>query len=169
MNSQQQRVSWKTDQLLTIGVQEGYGSEENLDGVIQAIQIWEEELGYELFNYVGVVTAEEAGDLDIKIMWVYDWDDESKSEQAKTLIKWRGDNIYSATIGVNAEHHKFFVSSREFKKVDLVALQVHEIGHALGLAHTHDHQSVMLPELATNYDQRRIPTDYDNASISCEY
>lgn len=167
-NSQGQRVSWNTEKLITVGVEANIADEEYLRAIESSLQIWEESLGYQVFDYLGVVSDELAGELDIRIFWEYDWDDNNSREQAKTLIKWRGDTIYSATIGVNEEHHNFFIDSPERRKVDLVALMVHEVGHALGLAHTHEH-SVMQPELSTNYDGRRFPTENDFSAISCEY
>ncbi|MEC9282635.1 MAG: matrixin family metalloprotease [Bdellovibrionota bacterium] len=169
MNSQQQRVSWKTSQKLKVGVREGIYDADYVRAIEQALLNWENALGYELFDFYGILPESQMGDMDIKILWIYDWEDDLSREQARTLIKWRGNNIYTASIGINEDDHNFFVDKARYGRVDLVALIVHEVGHALGLAHVDDVSSVMYPELATNFDERREPTEEDLAAITCEY
>lgn len=169
MNSQQQRVSWKTSEKLKVGVREGIYDADYVRAIEQALINWEETLGYELFDFYGILPESEIGEMDIKILWIYEWEDDLSREQARTLIKWRGNNIYTASIGINEDDHNFFVDKARYGRVDLVALLVHEIGHALGLAHVDEEESVMYPELATNFDERRKPTNQDLAAITCEY
>ncbi|MFK8137160.1 MAG: matrixin family metalloprotease [Bdellovibrionales bacterium] len=169
-NAQEQRVSWKKSELITVAIHESVPDEESISAVVEALEIWEESTGYEIFEFVDVQAEEDIGNYDIRIYWNNDWEDNRQLEQARTLIKWRGNNIYSAVIGVNAEHNSFFTGTfAESGKVDLVALMVHEIGHALGLNHVHDTNSVMEPSLATGFAERRKPFLEDLESMSCEY
>ena len=167
-NSQKQRVSWKVDRALSVAIAQEDFPAQYLPAVEKALAIWAQDLGAQSFQFYGPLPASQIGDMDIKIYWSTDWDDENRREQARTLIKWRGSSIYSASIYINDRHHNFFLDSPQFGRVDLVALMVHELGHAFGLAHIEE-DSVMLPELASNFAGRRKPTDTDLVNLSCEY
>lgn len=169
LNSQGQRVSWAKKKV-TVGLHTSAGDADTIYALEEALLIWEQMTGLDLFEYVGVLSQDEINKADIKIYWRKDvWEESKKMEQARTLIQWRGAEIYNAVMGINDKDYDFFVHEKVFGKVDLVAIFVHELGHALGLDHIIEPNSVMQPQLAKNVDDRRIPQPGDIESLQHEY
>ena len=100
--------------------------------------------------------------------WLDTWEPGKSTEQARTTIYWSGSQIYESDIRINAKDHAFYVGHEsDFTGVDFKSLIIHELGHALGLAHTAA-TSVMNTSLSSGVDRRKI-TDLDQQSLRCEY
>lgn len=103
------------------------------------------------------------------IYWFDTWDADRRSEQARTTIYWSGSEIFEADIRINGAGFRYhFGVNSDFFEVDLESLMVHELGHALGLAHNVNHGSVMNFTLDHGQDRRKLG-EPDVANLRCEY
>jgi hypothetical protein len=172
-NPDQQRVSWKKRTPVKIYLHESVpaGAYAAID---RAISEYNVKLGggAEIFKIVarGVSGAlQPAKDGYSMIYWFNSWDPNRTTEQARTTIYWTGTEIFEADIRINAaDFSYYFGENSNFSEVDLQSLMVHELGHALGLAHNVNHGSVMNFTLDHGQDRRKLD-DVDLASLKCEY
>ena len=144
-NSKMQRVSWK-DEVVKMYIHKSVPIEaHNL--IRSSANEWNHQLGYNAISIETVVGGNGTPSKDGYniIYWMRSWDENKKTEQARTTIYWKGSQIYEADIRINAKYHSFSYSSEvEPQKVDFKSLMVHEMGHVLGLAHVEPQtQSVM--------------------------
>jgi predicted Zn-dependent protease len=171
-NSQFQRVSWKNEYVnlyLDATVPPHY-----VNSVKSAAETWNTVLGKTVFHVHttggGGQNYEPAKDNYSKIYFLNTWDADRPNEQARTTVYWQGANIYEADVRINNYNFDFFTTgdATDYSKVHLESLLIHEFGHVLGLAHTHDSTSVMQVNLANGY-LREQPGQIDLASLKCEY
>ena len=176
-----QRVSWKENFPVRYMIhnsvpQEAYG------GIRAAMDHWNLTMGREVFKIeiygIGGVNEPRQDNVNV-IYWMTDWEIDRRSEQARTTIYWTGSRIYEADIRINANfpfHYpeEDLVSTQgeldrsSIAGVDFKSLMIHELGHALGLAHREESTSVMQTTLASGIDRRQLSkTDVD--SVMCEY
>jgi predicted Zn-dependent protease len=92
------------------------------------------------------------------------------NQQAKSLVRWTGNQISDVDILINAVNWTFYVADTQDKSaLHLESLMVHELGHALGLVHQPSYKSVMYMSLADNV-VRDVPTqDPDLTNLGCVY
>lgn len=174
-NSDLRRVSWNSMTPLKLYVHESVplAKYPELEKILrEAIQEWNDVAGRELIRlealHVGGDSTPKKDGYSM-LYWMNTWETSAANEQARTTIYWSGSQIYEADIRINDKDHDFYVGSEEtFSDVDFKSLMVHELGHALGLAHTITPKSVMNAALPNGYDRRLIgKSDID--SIRCEY
>ncbi|OFZ16005.1 MAG: hypothetical protein A2Z20_03340 [Bdellovibrionales bacterium RBG_16_40_8] len=105
-----------------------------------------------------------------KIYMLNTWEDDRRIEQARTTVYWSGSQIYESDIRINHKDYDFYLADDrpDYSKVHLESLIVHELGHVLGLAHTHNTESVMQVSLA-NGKVREEPQSPDIEALQCEY
>lgn len=173
-NKYEQRVSWKSNLPIKFRVHKDTPVEAR-ESITQAAKEWNL---ISTKNVIEIVTWEAEGspsksyaDRVPTIFWKKDWEEEKASEQARTIIVWSDNVLKDADIWLNSKNFTFSYLGDEFDytKVDLVSLVVHEMGHALGFAHSHSHESIMYPRLARGFDRREISELEDLEAYSCEY
>lgn len=169
-NSLQQRVSWNNSLPINIYVHESLKAE-YVSALTSAIRTWETALGKHLITIAGVIGGPATPSRDgVSIIYVMDtWEADRPSEQARTTIYWKGDQIVEGDIRINDKNFDFFSGdSVVASSVDIESLFLHELGHLLGLAHNSTPGSVMAERLASGY-KRREASSADLASLKCEY
>ncbi len=169
-NSQGQRVSWK-HRNLSIGVDVNIPQRFRV-AIEESLDEWEIQSNKSFFGSEIVdMQPSEVAKFDISFVWRKDWEDDKRAEQARTLIKYKGDDLYRAVIYINNEHNDFYVSEadKDSREVHMFSLLVHEVGHALGLDHIHTGHSVMETRLASGTERPLAQEDLAVASLSCEY
>ncbi len=174
-NSDLRRVSWNSMTPLKLYVHESvpFDKYPELEKILkESIQEWNQVAGRELIRLEALHVS---GDPSPKkdgysmLYWMNTWEASAANEQARTTIYWSGSQIYEADIRINEKDHDFYVGSDEdFGGVDFKSLIIHELGHALGLAHTVTPKSVMNAALPSGYD-RRLIGKMDIDSLRCEY
>lgn len=176
-----QRVSWKENLPVRFMIHNSVPTTA-YDAIRAARDHWNEQLGQEVFKIeiygVGGVNRPKQDDVNV-IYWMDQWEPEKRSEQARTTIYWTGSRIYEADIRVNDStvsnftfHEQDLVDengeSLGITGVDIESLMIHEFGHAIGLAHREESDSVMQTMLADGQNRRQL-SENDVSSVSCEY
>ncbi len=173
-NPEQQRVSWERHHLpLRLYIHKSVPVEAN-EAILRAVNEYNNRLGAEIFR---IESFQAGGDLEPKkdgysmIYWFNTtWCGMDRpNEQARTTIYWSGTEIFETDIRINAFNFTYnFTADTSFTNVDLTSLLVHELGHALGLAHNPASGSVMNAYL--NFTQvRRTLSQTDLSNLMCAY
>jgi hypothetical protein len=179
-NSDMQRVSWGSQTPVIMYIDRSVPGRYN-DAIRMAADSWNKSVGHEVIK-IGGTTDEGEQSLPNGTNVIYfqhEWDG-TATEQARTTIFWSGNRIYEAHIKINNRDFKFFAGDNPvIGNLDMQSLILHEFGHVLGLKHAPttppSPQSVMVPTLSgataldVNAAFRRIPSDFDTASVACEY
>lgn len=172
-NPEQQRVSWKTRLPVKLYIHNSVpvNAYSSLD---QAVAEYNQKVGAgrEIFRIVarGVDgAAEPRKDGNSVIYWLNTWDPNKPTEQARTTIYWSGVQIFESDIRINAKNFSYYMGdATSFNNLDLTSLMVHELGHALGLAHNNGNGSVMNFSLDEGQDRRKL-SSADISNLDCEY
>lgn len=172
-NPEQQRVAWKGHIPVKLYVHSSVPASAN-DSIRRAVAEYNQDLGHgtevfriESFGVDGPLEPKKDG--FSTIYWFNSWDANKPTEQARTTIYWSGSEIFEADIRINALNFTYnFSTDTSFPNVDLTSLLVHELGHALGLAHNPAQGSVMNVTL-DNQQVRRKLGQVDLTSLKCEY
>ncbi len=175
-NSDQQRVSWGSETPVVLYIDSSVPSQ--YFASIQAAAVtWNKSVGREVLKIGGWTSSgpQSAPSGKNTIFFQKDWDGPS-TEQARTTIYWSGSRISEAHVKINRRDFDFFSGSQPIVgKLDMESLILHEFGHVLGLKHSTETQSVMVPTLSgataanPKVAMRRGLSDFDIKSISCEY
>ncbi|MCB0391615.1 MAG: matrixin family metalloprotease [Bdellovibrionales bacterium] len=169
-NSKMKRVSWKGGSVkmyIHSSVPTKYHT-----AIKDAAEVWNHQLGYKIISIEATVGGENRPKQDNYniIYWLSDWEENKKSEQARTTIYWTGSRIYEADIRINGSNHRFSATEDAINgHIDFKSLLIHELGHVIGLAHVEPtNKSVMHAYLANGVERRKL-TEVDESSLKCEY
>ena len=173
-NRDQERVSWNTNLPIRFRLHRDF-PEEARQSLVAAATRWNLISSKNVIEFVESrfdrTASQGYGDGIPTVFWQTTWEEDRSSEQARTTIVWTGSQIRDADIRINAQDFQFSFQNEpfDFRKVDFVSLLVHEMGHALGFAHTESRSSVMFPFLSKGTDRRQITALSDLESYACEY
>lgn len=93
----------------------------------------------------------------------------ASSIQGQTRIHWSDEWIVDSDIYVNAVNYTYYVGEHsDYTKVHLTSLYIHEMLHALGLAHNHSADSVMYEYLGYGQVRTTLSAE-DVAALHCLY
>lgn len=172
-----ERISWKGRVPVTFFVHSSVPSN-YLGAIEQAAQTWNDRAGKTVIEishqpHTGGADGRDRANV---ISFAETWDKQKQSEQAKTIVHWIGDQIQEADIKVNASrsengdttHLYYWNETVSEPSVNLEALVLHEMGHALGLKHNDKGSSVMATYLANNSDRTELSSK-DTMNLQCEY
>jgi hypothetical protein len=173
LNSQGQRVSWGGNVPVDIYLDASVPAQFH-EPIRRAAESWNQMEGRTLLKIrtesnPGSARPERDGFNKLYFMSTWESDRPAK-EQARTTIYWSGPQIQETDIRINAQNFQFFIdeTDRTYDKVHLESLVLHELGHALGLAHNDSWLSVM--QTILGYGQIRATiSDPEKTSMSCEY
>lgn len=169
-NTASQRVSWGKESTLKLSIHQSVSSDYT-EAIKDAARTWNEIIGREVIkiDILGVSGSGPARDGYSILYSLKEWDDDRPQEQARTTIYWAGHGIYEADIILNEDNFAFSIEDEPATdEIDLYSLLVHEFGHALGLSHVEDANSVMYANLSGGMKRREI-TDVEQKSLACEY
>lgn len=173
-NSDKQRVSWKSNLPIRFRVHKDV-PREAIPSILEAAKSWNSISSKNVIEFDDLAAegspSSSYADGKPMIFWKQDWEENKASEQARSIIVWRGSTIKDADIWLNVKNFRFTYLDEAFHpfKVDLVSLVVHEMGHTLGLEHNSDAESVMYARLKRGYDRREVDHLADLESLGCEY
>lgn len=173
-NSDEQRLSWGSNLPIMFKIHKDMPAEAK-QSILEAAKSWNTIASQNVIEFSDMSAegspSESYADGNPMIFFKKDWEANKVSEQGRSIIVHKGARIVDADIWINAKNFNFTYYGQEFSpvKVDLVSLVVHEMGHALGLAHNSNYNSVMFASLRRGYDRREIDHLGDIESFGCEY
>lgn len=173
-----ERISWKGQLPVRMHVHSSV-PKDMIPGIYAAAKTWEKNAGRKIFEILDEeslsaqgVSLSAAGvkkDGINVITFENDWDSAKQSEQARTSLYWKGDQIQEADIKVNAKMFSFYITTPSAGyQVNFEALMLHELGHVLGLKHNDSGNSAMATYLPSNTDRTQLGTG-DKVDLKCEY
>ncbi len=171
-NSVGARVSW--DNRVPVVFQIDQSVPENFRAaIVSAADDWNRSSGKTLIQISSEIANSTEWKIDGKniIYWVTKTGVfASTTQQAKSLLRWNGPQMTDVDILINAVNWTFYVTDTQDKNaLHLESLLVHELGHALGLAHQPLAKSVMYMSLGGGVVRTQPLQDPDLQDLGCEY
>lgn len=170
-NSFAQRVSWENNEPMQLYIDDSMPTV-YYDAIHSAANKWNEAARKTLIKVIetnkGSATPSKDG--VSKIYMMDTWDESMPNEQARTTVHWRGNILGEADVRINAKNFTFYLNESDYNwsAVHFESLVLHELGHALGLAHNESEASIMRTSLAQGISRDTVGQE-DLSSLSCEY
>ncbi|OYZ23055.1 MAG: hypothetical protein B7Y39_06740 [Bdellovibrio sp. 28-41-41] len=169
-NEYGQRVAWKENLPAEFFVSKTIPEEFRQD-IADAAEIWNTSAGRTVLkiNLSDLESPLSTSDQRNTVAGLQDWDEDKTTQQAVTIVKFRGNLITSADIKINLDDFVYYSKEpQNSKQVHFVSLIVHELGHALGLKHASIRPTVMWATLGFDIVRTSLSAT-DQKSLECEY
>lgn len=135
--------------------------------VYESAQMWNKQLGFQAIYISPYMTQIQDIPTDKNIIV---WSTRPESMPAQfvglTMPTYNGNTIQTASIIINAAQYNFSVYDVQLNRIDLTSLMIHEFGHALGLQHSDESHSIMLPSLSNAQIRQEISKE-DKRGVLC--
>lgn len=165
-----QRVSWKNQIPVSIYIHPDF-PKEHIPAVHSAAGKWNQAISTPLIRVLEAkptdVDSQEKINAKNMVLWKNEWDRDKSSLQGVTRVSYYRNRLSRAEISINGADFQYSTAASP-GRVHMESLLVHELGHALGLDHRQDAQSVMWSVLNSNI-QRDTLQPADIQSLKCEY
>jgi len=165
-----QRVSWKENLPVEFWISKSIPEEFRQD-IVTAAETWNLSAGKPVFkiNLSDLDVVLSTSDQKNTIHGLQEWDEGKSTQQAVTIVKYRGNLITGADIKINLTDFVYYSKEpQNSKQIHFGSLLVHELGHAIGLKHATIKPTVMWATLG--FDVIRVSlSKTDQQSLGCEY
>lgn len=173
-----ERISWKGQLPIQIEIHQSVPSI-FVPAIEKAASTWEQAAGKKLFQIsrqqIGG-PAQPSRDYENVIYFLTSWDDNNKTEQARTNTYALRDEIKESDILINFDDFKSFyyqnqviVGTTGGRSLNFEALILHELGHLLGLKHDDNNNGSVMATLLPAMTDRVNLNKTDIESMQCEY
>lgn len=169
-NEYGQRVSWKANLPIEVFVSKTIPEEFRQD-LVDAAEVWNKSASKTVFtmNLSDLDSPFSTDDRKNTITGLEKWDEGKRTQQAVTIVKYKGNLITTADIKINFDDFVYYSKEpQNSKQVHFNSLVVHELGHALGLKHATIRPTVMWATLGFDIVRTAL-SKTDQQSLGCEY